>query len=219
MTTYRILVLSAFFGLCSIISDQVAYQVEKYMIDVELKISENRSFWLDSITLNEIYSGMDEQIRYFSQYFHDEYNYGKDRKDYEIRIEDIENLAFLKSNISIELEAMNFIAGEQDLSISLEGMRHFSASPPTRENFYSELKQLDFFSDIEITNALNFSADNANLLNKEASELLDEKSRLNFYRQIALLISISMSLVSLLCLFIFFRVTMAQNTKKSRDVT
>lgn len=212
MTTYRILFLSAFFGLCSIISDQIAYQVEKYMIDVELKISQNRSFWLDSITLNEIYSGMDEQIRYFSQYFHDEYNYGKDRKDYEIRIGDIENLAFLKSNISIELESMNFITGEQDLAIDREGMRHFSASPPTRENFYSELKQLEFFSDIEITNAINFSTENANLLNKKASELLDEKSRLNFYRQIALLISISMSLLSLLCLFIFFRVVMPNIT-------
>ena len=203
---FSFVIWSAVAGFISILADQIAYQTEKVVLDLEFEIRDQRSIWFETIEANRSLNEIQSMILQYDRYFDLDYNYAAGRENFVIEDYDISSLYLLKNNVLKSLETLSGFTIFPDISAKdlRDGYISFG-TPITRDIFYSDLKQLEFYAYDQIGGAVTrtFQLAEDSVIKTELlyEELADHK----LVRQIALLSAIAFSLFSLLSLFLFFR--------------
>ena len=201
------LFLSAISGFFSIICDQYAYQAEKNIVDTELNIREDRTKAREFLELNSLIADVQGLITNYYRLFDLDYNYAKGREDFVIEGYDVSNLSLLKANLLNSLNQLDAFPSANELELqNLSTDFVLLTSPTTTSSFYEELSALQFFAFDQLGPTIRDAAALATEALQKADSLYSEVAAVKFRRQLSLLLAISFSLISLLSLFLFFRI-------------
>ena len=206
--------LSGLFGLSSILSDQYAYQIEKSIVNLE---AEKKSFEhqrAESENIKNLLIGLSRFIdkNYIGISLEHTERMKREEK-FEILPRDLSNLDIIQMQIEGAIEFASQSEYYKNIITDNFENKLLSRSKMTsvRKKFDEDWDILNDFN-IEVRRSLFNAATLSSKSSKEIDILFSRISNLRFSRQAAIIIAISSSLLSLMFLFIFFRIFLDNST-------
>ena len=206
--------LSGLFGLSSILSDQYAYQIEKSIVNLE---AEKKSFEhqrAESENIKNLLIGLSRFIdKNYMGISLEHAERMKREEKFELLPRDLSNLDIIQMQLEDSIEFASQSEYLKNIISDNFENKLLSRSKMTslREKFDEDMENLIVFN-VEVRISISNAATLSSKSSKEIDILFSRISNLRFSRQAAIIIAISSSLLSLMFLFIFFRIFLDNST-------
>ena len=206
--------LSGLFGLSSILSDQYAYQIEKSIVNLE---AEKKSFEhqrAESENIKNLLIGLSRFIdKNYMGISLEHAERMKREEKFELLPRDLSNLDIIQMQLEDSIEFASQSEYLKNIISDNFENKLLSRSKMTslREKFDEDMENLIMFN-VEVRISISNAATLSSKSSKEIDILFSRISNLRFSRQAAIIIAISSSLLSLMFLFIFFRIFLDNST-------
>ena len=206
--------LSGLFGLSSILSDQYAYQIEKSIVNLE---AEKKSFEhqrAESENIKNLLIGLSRFIdKNYMGISLEHAERMKREEKFELLPRDLSNLDIIQMQLEDSIEFASQSEYLKNIISDNFENKLLSRSKMTslREKFDEDMENLIMFN-VEVRISISNAATLSSKSSKEIDILFSRIPNLRFSRQAAIIIAISSSLLSLMFLFIFFRIFLDNST-------